>query len=150
MKIGVIGLGLIGGSIFKELKQKRYDVVGVSRTVKEADVTNDYNSLIGCDLVFLCVPMNKTLEILDKLNQILSEETTVVDVCSLKCFVAKKSYNFNFIPSHPMAGTEHSGWDNSFIGLFKGTKWAITPIDGNITSAQELLETIMTTHMDKR
>ena len=48
MKIGVIGLGLIGGSIFKALSEK-YDVIGISSSVKEENVSNDYNTLKEID-----------------------------------------------------------------------------------------------------
>ena len=133
MKIGVIGLGLIGGSIFKRGREK-HEMVGVSRSVKEECVSNDYASLKGCDLVFVCTPMNKTLEILDKLENFLDENTIVTDVCSLKEFVSKKNYKFKFIPSHPMAGTEHSGWEHSFPELFEGATWAITLKDDSVTS----------------
>ena len=67
MKIGVIGLGLIGGSVFKKCREK-YDVVGVSRSLEEENVSSDYSTLKGCDVVFVCTPMNKTLDILDKLD----------------------------------------------------------------------------------
>ncbi len=142
MKIGVIGLGLIGGSIFKALRDK-YNVIGVSSSVQEENVSNDYSTLKGCDLVFVCSPMSATLEVLDKLDDILDSNTLVTDVCSLKEFVSKKKYSFKFIPSHPMAGTEHSGWRNSFPELFRGANWAITPIDGEILPEQELLEDII-------
>lgn len=128
MRIGVIGLGLIGGSIFKNLLEgKKYDVVGISRSVDEFNVTKDYNNLKGCDVVFVCTPMNVTLEVLDKLEEYLDEKTIVTDVCSLKEFVSKKSYKYKFIPSHPMAGTEHQGWEYAFPDLFEGATWAITP-----------------------
>ena len=144
MKIGVIGLGLIGGSIFKALKNKgKYEVVGVSSSVKEDDVTTDYNTLIDCDLIFVCSPMNATINVLDKLDKILNSNIIVTDVCSLKKFVTEKKYNFKFIPSHPMAGTEHKGWENSFPELFNGAKWAITPINGEILPEQEALEEII-------
>ena len=144
MKIGVIGLGLIGGSIFKALRSRgKYSVIGVSSSVQEENVSSDYNTLKDCDLVFVCSPMNATLDVLDKLNTILNSNTIVTDVCSLKEFVSKKKYNFKFIPSHPMAGTEHSGWDNSFPELFEGANWAITPIDGEILPEQDLLENII-------
>ncbi len=144
MKIGVIGLGLIGGSIFKALKNKgKYEVVGVSTSVKEDSVTTDYNTLIDCDLIFVCSPMNATLNVLDKLDAILGSNTLVTDVCSLKKFVSEKKYNFKFIPSHPMAGTEHKGWGNSFPELFEGAKWAITPINGEILPEQEMLEEVI-------
>lgn len=126
MKIGVIGLGLIGGSIFKDLIRLNYDVVGVSQSQNGERIYKNYDVLKDCDLVFVCSPMNKTLAILDELEKVLPESTTVTDVCSLKRFVCKKKYSYNFIPSHPMAGTEHKGFENSFEGLFKGAKWVIT------------------------
>lgn len=142
MKIGVIGLGLIGGSIFKALSN-RYDIIGVSSSVEEKNVSKDYETLKDCDLVFVCTPMSATLEILDKLENILPSTTIVTDVCSLKGFVSKKKYSYKFIPSHPMAGTENSGWGSSFPELFKGAKWVITPIDGIIETSQEILESVI-------
>ena len=126
MKIGVIGLGLIGGSIFKDLINLNYDVVGVSQSQNGERIYRNYDVLKDCDLVFVCSPMNKTLAVLDELEKVLPESTTVADVCSLKRFVCQKQYTYNFIPSHPMAGTEHKGFENSFEGLFKGAKWVIT------------------------
>ena len=142
MKIGVIGLGLIGGSIFKNLSSK-YDVIGVSSSVKEQRVSDDYNTLKTCDLVFVCTPMSVTLEILDKLENYVGENTIVTDVCSLKGFVSKKHYKYCFIPSHPMAGTENSGWNSSFPELFNGAKWVITPLQGEINPKQEILESVI-------
>ena len=145
MKIGVVGLGLIGGSIFKRLKELDiHEVIGVSRTLSGvANVTDDYNLLKNCDLVFICTPMNTVLNILDNLNKILHQSTIVTDVSSLKGFVSKKKYKFNFIPSHPMAGTEKSGWENSFPELFDGAKWVITPLNGLIDDSFETLEKII-------
>lgn len=144
MKIGVVGLGLIGGSIFKNLLEgKKHGVVGISRTVDEFNVSKDYNNLKGCDVVFVCTPMNVTLNILDKLNGILDEKTIVTDVCSLKEFVSKKSYNYKFIPSHPMAGTEHQGWDYAFPDLFEGATWAVTPKEDTDMKDFEVLKSII-------
>lgn len=124
MKIGIIGLGLIGGSLFKDLR-KKYDVIAVSKSQNGENIYKTYDVLKDRDLVFVCTPMNKTLAVLDELENILSPETVVTDVCSLKKFVTGKR-PYNFIPSHPMAGTEHKGFENSFEGLFKGAKWVIT------------------------
>ncbi len=142
MKIGVVGLGLIGGAIFKRL-QMLHEVVGVSRTLNNEKICSDYNVLRGCDLVFVCTPMNKTLEILDKLENYLDENTVVTDVCSLKEFVSHKSYKFKFIPSHPMAGTEHSGWEHSFPELFEGAVWAVTPKNDTDIKDFEILKNII-------
>ena len=130
MKIGIIGLGLIGGSIFKDLKRINYDVVAVSTSQNGENIYKNYEILKTCDLVFVCSAMNKTLEILDKLESVLQPETVVTDVCSLKTFVSKKKRPYKFVPSHPMAGTEHKGFENSFEGLFKGATWVVTPVFG--------------------
>ena len=84
--------------------------------------------------------MNKTLEILDKLEEILPAEAVVTDVCSLKGFVCKKERPYKFVPSHPMAGTEHQGYENSFEGLFNGAKWVITPVFGRDETLVKIIE----------
>lgn len=130
MKIGIVGLGLIGGSIFKDLKKLNYEVIAVSQSQTGKDIYKDYEILKTCNLVFVCSAMNKTLDILDKLESILLANTTVTDVCSLKQFVCRKKRPYKFVPSHPMAGTENQGFESSFEGLFKGAKWVLTPIYG--------------------
>ncbi len=127
MKIGVAGLGLIGGSIFKGLTDAGYDVVGVSKSQQGENIYKTYDILTDCEVVFVCSAMNRALAVLDDLEHFLHPETIVTDVCSLKEFVCRKQRPYNFIPSHPMAGTEHHGFENSFLELFKGAKWAITP-----------------------
>ena len=125
MNVGVIGLGLIGGSIFKDLLRLGVNTIGISQSQSGEHICKDYEVLKTCDIVFVCSAMNKTLEILDKLETVLRPETIVTDVCSLKKFVSEKQRPYNFIPSHPMAGTENKGFENSFEGLFKGAKWVV-------------------------
>ena len=124
MKIGIIGLGLIGGSLFKDLSEV-YDVVAVSQSQNGDRIFKTFDVLKDRDIVFVCTAMNKTLKVLDELETVLKPETIVTDVCSLKQFVCQKPRPYNFIPSHPMAGTEHKGFEHSFKGLFKGAKWVI-------------------------
>jgi len=126
-KIGIIGLGLIGGSVFKDLKRLNYDVVAVSQSQSGENIYKNYDVLKDCEIVFVCSPMNKTVQILDDLEKFLTPETIVTDVCSLKTFVCQKFRPYVFIPSHPMAGTENKGFENSFEGLFKGATWVLTP-----------------------
>lgn len=140
MKIGVVGLGLIGGSIFKSLKALDYEVVGVSNSQSGENISSDWGVLADCSIVFVCSPMNKIVSDLKKLEGYVSENTIVSDVASLKGFVAKEKYKYNFVPSHPMAGTEFSGFENSFDGLFKGAKWVLTPC--NDVVPQELKQVI--------
>lgn len=131
MKIGVVGLGLIGGSIYKKLLKLGYDVIGISNSQngKEKTITNDLKALKDCNLVFVATPINKTIQKLHELENYVSENTIVTDCCSLKEFLAKEAFKFKFIPSHPMAGTEFQGFENSFEDLFVGAKWVLTPIN---------------------
>ena len=87
MKIGIIGLGLIGGSLFKDLN-KKYDVIAVSQSQNGDKIFKTYDVLKDRDLIFVCTPMNKTLAVLDELENYLSAENVVTDVCSLKKFVS--------------------------------------------------------------
>lgn len=129
MKISVIGLGLIGGSIFKDLKRLGYNCIGISQSQQGIeDVYSDYSYITDSDLVFVCKEMSKTLETLRVIEPYLNENTIVTDVCSLKEFLTHQEYKFKFIPSHPMAGTEFSGWDSAQEGLFSGAKWVVTPL----------------------
>lgn len=145
-KIGIIGLGLIGGSIFKSLTELKYEVCAVSNSMQGflPNISADYGILKDCNIVFVCTPMNKALDVLDKLEDIVSKDTIVTDVCSLKTFVCQKERPYIFIPSHPMAGTEHKGFENSFEGLFKGAKWVLTPCFAVPKEARITLENLIT------
>lgn len=135
LKIGIVGLGLIGGSIFKALCVLKCNVFAVSKsnpTIEKAkkyspNISKSFNKLKDCDIIFVCTHMNKAIEILEKLDKILPPNAIVADVCSLKHFLSSQKYSFKFIPTHPMAGTEFKGFDNSFETLFQGAKWILTP-----------------------
>jgi len=154
LKIGIVGLGLIGGSIFKALSALKYDVCAVSRsnpTILKAkeysqNVSKSLLHLKNCDVIFVCTPMNKTLEVLDKLDEILPPTAIVADACSLKTFLCQKKRPYKFIPTHPMAGTEFSGFDNSFEALFQGAKWVLTPFEdtdaADIKKVTEIIEVL--------
>ena len=144
MKIGVIGLGLIGGSIFKDLTSLGYNVIGISKSQNGDNIYKTYENLTSCEVVFVCTPINKTLDVLDELEKILSPETIVTDVCSLKEFVSQKTRSYKFIPSHPMAGTEKQGFENSFEGMFKGANWVICPItkDENVEKLEKIIKSL--------
>ena len=129
MKIGIIGLGLIGGSIFKDLKRLGYNVIAVSKSQEGDGIYKSYDCLKDCDIIFVCTAMNKTIDVLDELERYVSKDTIVADVCSLKSFVCKKFRPYIFIPTHPMAGTENKGYESSFEGLFKDATWVLTPFN---------------------
>lgn len=144
LKIGIVGLGLIGGSIFKALCALKCNAYGVSKSSQTIEKAKKYSpnvsksllSLKHCDLIFVCTQMHKVTSILDQLEKILPPETIVADVSSLKQFVSEKERPYKFIPTHPMAGTEFSGFDSSFESLFQGSKWILTPFEN--TEASDL------------
>ena len=94
MKIGIVGLGLIGGSILKSLAQKGFEMFAVSRNLQTLEsaktvcnaVSTDLQILKDCEIVFVAVPMSNVLETLEKLEAILPQNTVVTDVSSLKEF----------------------------------------------------------------
>lgn len=151
MKIGIVSLGLIGGSLFKRLSKTEHKIYAVTRneeTIKKAkkysiNVSNNYEILKACQIVFVATPINKTIEVLDALENVLSNNCIVLDCASVKEFVMKKDRPYKFIGSHPMAGTENSGFDSSFEELFDGAKWVLTPNDKTLENDIEMVEDII-------
>ena len=139
MKIGIVSLGLIGGSLFKCLSNSLNEIYAVTRnkeTIEKAkkyskNISSDINILKECEIVFVASPISSTLEILEELENVVSEEAIVLDCASVKEFVMRRKYKYKFIGSHPMAGTEFNGFDSSFSTLFEGAKWVLTP-DGDV------------------
>lgn len=145
IKVGIIGLGLIGGSLAKILAQKNYSLVGVSRsdsTINKArelnifdKVSDKVDDVNGCDVIFVCTPINMMGEMFRKLNEVMTNTCIISDVASIKADIADlgndkfTSEFITFIPGHPMAGTEKQGIDYAFPTLFNQAKWVICPID---------------------
>lgn len=135
MKVGIISLGLIGASLLKAISNHGFDIVCVTRNEESiekakkyrAEASNDLATLKECEVVFVCSPISATLEMLDKLETIVSKDCVVLDVASVKEFVMKKQRTYKFIGSHPMAGTAQNGFDAGFKELFEGAKWVLCP-----------------------
>lgn len=155
-KIGIISLGLIGGSILKSLSKvnniELFAYTTNNDTINKAkiytpNVSKDLNTLKNCDIIFVCSPISKTEEMLEKLNGIVSQNTIVTDVASVKSIFMNKNYNFIYIGSHPMAGTENTGFDYSNENMFCGAKWVITPNKNeNIKNIEKLKNIILYTN----
>lgn len=151
MKIGIISLGLIGGSLLKALSKTDNTIYTVTRnkdTVEKAKKYTQFSSdkietLKDCEIIFVASPINKTLDILDKLENIVSENCIVLDCASVKEFIMEKKRPYKFIGSHPMAGTEFNGFDASFKELFCGAKWVLTPSETVNDSDIKLVENII-------
>ena len=132
IKVGIIGLGLIGGSILKALsKNNKYELFCYSNSSYQKafeyckNASCDIRIVSDCDIIFTCCVASKTLEVLNTLHSFLNKNSVVVDVTSIKNNLLNKKFNFDFILSHPMAGTEKSGFEASFKELFLDSKWLI-------------------------
>ena len=138
MKVGIIGLGLMGGSfalalkkVYKEKGQK-LEIIGLDNNdqhclealeLKIADkITDDINDLLNLDLIVLTIPVNAIIEIMPQLKG-ASEDTTIIDFGSTKEKIVKaipKEIRENFVAAHPMAGTEKFGPSAADKKLFRG------------------------------
>ncbi len=139
MKIGIVGLGLIGGSLGLKLQSLNHTIYGITnnelnaKKAKKKKLANfvscDLCLLKKCELIILALPIKDLINPSQQLLASIPEETILTDVGSVKEPIVKKWENLHplFIGSHPMAGTEKKGVDSGFEGLFKNAKWIITP-----------------------
>nr|ADI23473.1 prephenate dehydrogenase [uncultured nuHF1 cluster bacterium HF0770_35I22] len=152
-KISLIGIGLIGSSLARVIRQKRLakEISISTRSAKtlnrarelnlgDSYSTNPAESVNGADFVIICVPLGAVKSIAQKISLSLKPGTIISDVGSSKQAVIKdmKPYlpkGVHFVPGHPVAGTEHSGPDAGSSMLFKD-RWAIlTPLEETSTYA---------------
>lgn len=128
---GVIGLGLIGGSVALALRDLGYSVGGVDhdpavveRAVADGIVAHD-GLPSDASLTVVATPVD---HIPSGVKQALAETTGwVTDTGSVKGPIAAAVSHERFVPSHPMAGSEQSGLDGARPDLFRGAAWVITP-----------------------
>ena len=148
MNIGIVGLGLIGGSIGLKLQDLNHTVFGItnsnSNLIKARErklanvISNDYKILQNCSIVILALPIKDLLNPSQDLINAIPTEAVLSDVGSVKEPIVKtweKIHPF-FIGSHPMAGTEKKGVTSGHLQLFDNAKWVITPT--NKTHPQSL------------
>ena len=160
MDVGIIGLGLIGGSIAIDLKRKGYahQVLGV-----EADSVNASAALkIGLvdrivqveecvaesDIIILAVPVGAAARLLPQVLDMVDDTKTVTDVCSTKELLVKTVKDHpmrrRYVASHPMAGTEYSGPWAAMPGLFDGHACIICDPQDSACDAVNLIEDLYT------
>ena len=136
MNLAVIGLGLIGGSMAKDLRRAGFvsHITGVDVDPHNAEqalklgIADSIDSLekavCGADMVIIAIPVDKMLHSLTKVLDLISEQTTVIDVGSTKKLISAAVDNHpkrrNYIAAHPMSGTENSGPLAAMEGLFEG------------------------------
>ena len=139
MNIGIVGLGLIGGSIGLKLQTLNHTIYGVTNNdfnKKKAIQRNlanfiscDLDILKDCSLIILALPIKDLIYPSKELINVIPRDTIVTDVGSIKEPIVNtwKKIHPLFIGSHPMAGTERKGVDSGFENLLENAKWIITP-----------------------
>jgi prephenate dehydrogenase len=136
MKITIIGLGLIGGSVAKDLRCTGFatEITGVDSNREHAEealrlgivdqIENLDKAVKDADLVLLAVPVDAMLKLLPDVLDKIGNHTTVTDMGSTKrqltLAVRNHDKRRNYVPGHPMAGTENSGPSAALENLFRG------------------------------
>ncbi len=160
MKIGIIGLGLIGGSIAKALKKHYKDVIIIGNDkseimLKEAmkdKIIDGYSmeidkSFFDCEIIFIGVPVSYTVEVVKKISAIVNKNCIVTDVGSTKFYLCNEIRdipNVNFIGGHPMAGSEKNSYLASTEILFENAFYIITPYEeSNKSDIKKLTDIIV-------
>lgn len=143
MKIGVVGLGLIGGSMAKALKKNPDNVIlGFDASNATLEMARLFESIddeltdknIGeCDVIIVALYPRETIEYIKDKAPLINKEAIVIDCCGTKrmvceeCFPIAEEYGFTFIGGHPMAGIHHSGFKYSSEDMFRGASMVIVP-----------------------
>ena len=153
-KIGIYSLGLIGGSIYKSLQKaggaelflctRNQETVNLLKR-QGAKISDTPEILSDCDIIFVCSPISETINSIKKIFSI-NQQSLYVDVASLKADIVQKTSEIpdcRFLGSHPMAGTENSGYCAATENLFEETVWVITPTEKTNENDVNLLKLII-------
>ncbi len=143
MNIGVVGLGLIGGSLVKSAKKNTdFKVYGYDLNNEVIKSAVSENSIDGeltqkrlsiCDYVFIPLYPEAVIDYVTKNAEFFKEGAVVIDCAGVKrsvcdeCFKIAEGHNFSFVGGHPMAGTQYSGFENSKDTMFYNAPFVLTP-----------------------
>ena len=137
--IGIVGLGLIGGSLGLDLQNLGYKVYGIThreKTAKQAKerklaqiVSTDPSVLKDCSIIYIALPLEQLLNPSSALINAIPRHAIVTDVGSVKVPILNtwNKLHPRFVASHPMTGTEESGVYAGKHNLFKNKPWVVTP-----------------------
>ncbi|MDD5406672.1 MAG: prephenate dehydrogenase [Sulfurovaceae bacterium] len=154
--IGIVGLGLMGGSIGLSLKKlyPQTSIVGYDHNlthIKEAKDLNLVDRLADnieeiwqCDLAILAIPVDSIISIIKQINNI-SQNTTIIDMGSTKkliCDSIPDAIRSNFVATHPMTGTEKSGPTAAIDGLYNGKTVVLCDVDKSGEHQQEVVKNL--------
>ena len=148
MKVGFVGLGLIGGSMAKAYREYAnelsldFTIYGYDRDsailsfamldgTLNGELTDE--NIKKCDLIFIALYPMASIEYLKNKSHLFDKDTVIVDLCGTKSdicsvgFSLADEYGYTFVGGHPMAGTHNSGYKYSRANMFKGASMVIVP-----------------------
>lgn len=152
MNVVVIGIGLIGGSFAKDVKQlfSEAHIIGIDKNSSHLDEAlelnlidekGDYGVLVSADVVYVSIPVNALVHELPKILDAVGDETVVMDAGSTKRLicesVAEHPKRRNYMACHPIAGTEFSGPSAAINGLYEGKTNIICEVEKTAFKLQE-------------
>ena len=156
MNIGIVGLGLIGGSIGLKLQRLNHTIYGVTNNnfnkIKAIErnlaniVSCDLDILKECSLIILALPIKDLIHPSKDLISAIPKDAIVTDVGSIKEPIISTWEKIHplFIGSHPMAGTEEKGVESGFESLLENAKWIITPTSQTNSNSLKTLSNLIT------
>ena len=158
-KITIIGVGLIGGSLARALKERNLAkvVFGYGRDqtrlkgAQKLNVIDQFSTsieeaIVGAEIIVIATPVGTFQSILGEIEPLLNDNVIITDVGSTKTDIVNIVHNVLkvksncFIPAHPIAGKERSGFEVSDSMLFDGKKVIITPQENNSSDSIQVIE----------
>ena len=142
MKVGILGLGLIGGSLARAytiaghtvyVHNRNQNMLAFAQLAGAADAPLTDENIGQCDLILLAIYPEGSAAWLEEKAHLVSPNALVIDCCGVKrlvcerCFPLAEKYGFTFIGGHPMAGTQFSGFKYSRANLFQGQPMVLVP-----------------------
>ncbi len=142
MKVGILGLGLIGGSLARAYSLEGHRVYAAEKDeamlsfailAGAAEGPLDERTIPHCDLILLAIYPGGSAGWLEKNASLVSPSALVIDCCGVKqeicnrCFPLAQQYGFTFVGGHPMAGAHFSGFKYSRASLFRGAPMVLVP-----------------------
>ena len=142
MNVGILGLGLIGGSLARAYAMDGHTVYATQRDENMLSFAMLAGAVHGrlneetipqCDLILLAIYPDGSASWLEKHAYLITAGTLVIDCCGIKekicrrCFPVAEKYGFIFVGGHPMAGSQFSGFKYSRADLFEGAPMVLVP-----------------------
>ncbi len=140
MKIGIVGLGLIGGCLGLDFRALGHQVYGIARRPETCDqaiarhvvdsASTDIQTLSVCNVVFICTPIATIVPMVKQLATVLAPSTLITEVGSVKAaIVAEATRQWPLlVGGHPMSGKSEAGLDAAEPGIFQQRPYVITPL----------------------